>query len=98
VDKARVSGPASTVDAEPGCGGHPQQPAPEAIASALAVAPQQLPDSWASAAVPQHVPAVAGAGEVDIGAELPQQPPVALSASLDAAWVEVGVVMVSSFD
>jgi hypothetical protein len=33
----------------PRCGGHPQHPAPEATASAFADAPQQPPDSWASA-------------------------------------------------
>jgi hypothetical protein len=33
---------------------HPQQPAPAATASVFAAAPQQPPETWASAAVPQQ--------------------------------------------
>jgi hypothetical protein len=57
-------------------GRHPQQPAPEATACALAGAPQQPPDAAASAAVPQHGSAedVCGKG---LAAAVPQQPPAA---------------------
>jgi hypothetical protein len=58
-----------------GGGGHPQQLAPEAMASALAAVPQHPPEAWASAAVPQQVDAVVSAVTVWAGA-LPQQPPV----------------------
>jgi hypothetical protein len=58
-----------------GC--QPQHSAPAATASAFAADPQQLPDSCASAAVPQHVLAAGAGEEVDVGSAVPQQPPAA---------------------
>jgi hypothetical protein len=58
-------------------GGHPQQPAPDATASAFAVLPQHPPDAAASAAVPQQVPSVATSGRSSVAVGgLPQQPSV----------------------
>jgi hypothetical protein len=83
---------------------------PEATASAFADVPQQLPDSWASATVPQHVLAVAGVGagvdESDVVAGVPQQPPAAGGVNASAGspakppwvvWIGDGVVMANSW-
>jgi hypothetical protein len=80
---------------------HPQQPWPVATASALAVAPQQLPAASASAAVPQHgLTALAGAGAA-VDAALPQQPPdeTGVNASARPALNPpcAGVVVVMAF-
>jgi hypothetical protein len=67
-------------------GGHPQQPALDATASAFAAVPQQPPDASASAAVPQHGAAAVSAGSASATAAAgpPQQLPVPLT-TLSAA-------------
>jgi ArsR family transcriptional regulator len=81
-----------------GGGGHPQQPWPEATASALAVLPQQAPSVAACAGVPQHgAPAEASSGRARVICDgLPQQPPVPAAEKASAGsepWVWVSLMV-----